>query len=295
MSRVSSWRQVADRAAREGQGAFRRIAQTGSLPDFVIIGAMRSGTSSLSAALGDHPAIAKATVKELHYFDRHVDRGSTWYRSRFPTPGQRARISRATGQPCLSGDATPNYLFHPPAAARIAELLPEARLIAMLRDPVERAVSGYYYSPDRRLHGRGMDPSAMHAAFEAEAARIEAGEQRGVCDLPRPGDFDGTVYLARGIYADQFEVYLSVLPRERFLIVESGEYFADPSSGLDRVLGFLGLPPAAREPGKLRRVAAGSHPAVDASTIAFLRDFYRPWNQRLYDLLGQDLGWDDAG
>ncbi len=108
--------------------------EIGALPDFVIIGAHKGGTTSLYHLLTQHPHVERAPVKELHFFNRpkRFDKGIEWYRQCFPQP--RWKDGRRT----ITGEATPYYLFHPHAAERMAEAIPQARLIALLRNPVDR-------------------------------------------------------------------------------------------------------------------------------------------------------------
>src|SRR5436309_16134274 len=107
------------------------------LPDFIVIGAQKSGTGSLYAYLNGHPDVAGARVKEVHYFDLHYHRGVDWYLDQFP--------DEAAARPRCTGEASPYYLFHPHAPRRAFDLVPDARLIALLRDPVDRAISHYHH------------------------------------------------------------------------------------------------------------------------------------------------------
>ena len=111
---------------------FRRLRM---LPDFVIIGAQKSGTSSLYDFVVQHPAILPAAKKELHYFSLGYKKGEYWYRLRFPI--------RAS-QKLLSGEASPIYLFYPMVPGRMKKLLPDVKLIVILRNPVDRAYSHYH-------------------------------------------------------------------------------------------------------------------------------------------------------
>ncbi len=113
------------------------------LPDFVVIGAQRSGTTSLYNNLVEHPQIASCIRKEVHYFDAYFERGSYWYRGHFPRAAELRRLARRHGAPVLTGEATPMYLFDPPCRRRLAELVPDAKLLVLLRDPVAREYSQY--------------------------------------------------------------------------------------------------------------------------------------------------------
>jgi hypothetical protein len=118
-------------------------AGTGTLPDFIIIGANKAGTSSLYYLLTKHPYVKRAAAKELNFFDIYFDRGVEWYRWCFPAPRWK------NGRRTITGEASPRYLFHPYAAKRMAEVVPQVRLIALLRNPVDKAYSDYQQATNR--------------------------------------------------------------------------------------------------------------------------------------------------
>ncbi|HVS85448.1 MAG TPA: sulfotransferase domain-containing protein [Gaiellaceae bacterium] len=256
----------------------RATARARSLPDFLVIGAQRAGTSSLYNALVRHPLVVRAAVKEVQYFSLFSEKGDGWYRAHFPL---RARLR--AGQ--RTGEATPYYLFHPRAAERAAAVVPEARLVVLLRDPVERAISQYHFQ--RRL---GFEP------LETFEAALDAEEERLAPELPRVLDEPGFAgfahqhfsYVSRGEYAEQLERWFAVFPRERFLILESGELWSDPAGSYAKTLAFLGLPP--HELGYPHR-NAGDYPEIDPAIRARLRDRFAPSNERLFDLLGRRFDW----
>ena len=118
------------------------------LPDFLISGAQRGGTTSLYNYLQAHPCFELPTTKELHFFDRKFHRGLAWYRAHFPTYLEKCFAQRIQGRAFLTGEATPNYLFHPLVSRRVAEVLPRVKLIVLLRNPVDRAFSHYHHILD---------------------------------------------------------------------------------------------------------------------------------------------------
>ena len=124
----------------------------GRLPDFLGLGVQKGGTTSLHCLLEQHPQVFLPSVKEVHYFSLNFASGEAWYRSQF--------ASAEPEQRC--GEITPYYLFHPQAAARVREALPQAKLIVLLRDPVERTLSQYFHS---RRHG--FEPLGLEAALDA--------------------------------------------------------------------------------------------------------------------------------
>ena len=139
----------------------------GALPDFFIIGAKKCGTTFLYHLLGQHPHVEAAKKKEIHYFDHHFSKGNDWYRSHFPPPTWKE------GRRSITGESSPYYLFHPHAARRMAGVVPRARLIVLLRNPVDRAYSHYHQEA-----GRGHEPLTFEEAIEAEEARLRGERDR---------------------------------------------------------------------------------------------------------------------
>lgn len=221
--------------------------QTGALPDFVIIGAQKGGTTSLYRLLSQHPCVRPAVRKELHYFSLYFDRDVGWYRSCFPAPRQE------NGWSTITGEASPYYLFHPHAPKRIAETVPRVRLIALLRNPVDRAYSHYNHEITMvsRLFGSGVEPLTFEEAVELEELRLR-GERDKMLEDERYINFNHQhfSYLSRGIYVDQLAHWSEFFGDEQMLLLKSEDFFGHTSETLKLVLGFLGLPewePEARE------------------------------------------------
>src|SRR5260221_4755811 len=105
------------------------------LPDFLIIGCQRGGTSSLYYYLTEQYGILSASTKEVHFFDDFYTKGLDWYRAQFPATAYKAYIERVRKRPFITGEASPYYIFHPHAPRRAAQVLPEAKIIALLRNP----------------------------------------------------------------------------------------------------------------------------------------------------------------
>jgi len=211
-------RRLADpvrRAVRAGR-AYGRAAlplPLGRLPEFLIIGGQRCGTTSLYRYLARHPSVRAATGKELQFLSLHHGRGLRWYRGHFPV--------RPAG--VLSFEASPYYLFDPDVPTRAAELLPDARFIALLRDPADRAYSHY-------LHSRayGVEPLSFADALDAEPERLATG---GHTARRRYS------YVARGRYAEQLSRWFGAVGRARVLVVRTEQL--DDRYG--EILDFLGL------------------------------------------------------
>jgi hypothetical protein len=250
-------------------------------PDFIILGAQKAGTTSLYRYLTLHPRVASAHVKEVHYFDLNHGRGPGWYRSNFP---YRSALGQGPTRR-LTGEASPYYLFHPRCAMRIRAALPEVALIALLRDPVARALSHYNHNLRNK-----RDTRSFAQALEEEDGLLD-GELRRMQAEPGYESFavQHYSYKARGRYAEQLERYVETFGRDRLLVLRSEDLFADPQRAFDLTLAHLGLAPMQlvefeqRNRGRYRR-------DVDPA-LAGLRDYFAPHNERLAQLLGQDPLW----
>ncbi len=255
------------------------------LPNVIMLGAQRAGTTSLYQYLAQHPLFVPAITKEIHYFDRHWDRSLTWYRANFPLETYQRMIQAREGQAPITGEATPGYLFHPGIPERVASLGLDARFIVVLRDPVARAYSHYHHT--RR---NGWEPLSFEEAIDAEAARLDGEFERHREDPEHvsPGFFRHS-YLSRGRYAEQLERWFDRFDRDRFLVLFSRDLFADPNAVLWQVTDFLGLPPFQVEtPDKHN---AGSYDAMPKRLRRRLRSYYEPQDEALSELLGRELPW----
>jgi hypothetical protein len=247
------------------------------LPDFLIIGAQKAGTTALYAYLREHPSIMGPSWKEVSFFDRHYARGEAWYRGNFPS------VLRARG---LVGEASPSYLFHPLAPQRVKALLPDVRLVALVRNPVDRAFSHYQHEV-----ALGREPLSFEDALGAKEERLRGEEERLLAD---PTYFSHAwwnyTYRARGLYAEQLERWLAVFPREQLLVLPSEDLSDDPDAAYARVLEFLDAPP--HRLGSYPRVFERQYEPMRAETRAWLAEEFAESNRRLYALLGRSLDWE---
>ena len=245
------------------------------LPDFLIIGCQKGGTTSLFDDLTHHPEVAAAKAKEIHYLDIHYDKGVNWYRSFFPKT-----------RDGVTGEASPYYLFHPLVPERAKRLLPDGRLIVLLRNPVERAYSHY-----QMVVRIGIEPLSFEEALACEKERIEAEEEK-ILHNPFYDSFNYRYYsyAARGLYVVQLERWLRFFSKEQVLVMSSEQYFESPQTVYDRLTRFLDISP--HRPAGFARINKGEYGGLKPEIRKRLAAFYRPYNQRLYRLLGEDMGWD---
>ena len=198
------------------------------LPDFLIIGAQKAGTTSLCTYLFQHPDIKPPRRKEIHYFDSpEFGLGPRWYRAHF-SPKRDTQ---------LTGEASPYYLCHPHAPRRVRELVPDARLIVLLRDPVERALSHYHHQV---RHGR--EPLSFEAAIDAEPERLAGEYERMISDETYYSEaYWGFSYVTRGLYAEQLRRWSAHFDVSSMLILDSHDFFASPRDVHLKTLKFLNL------------------------------------------------------
>jgi hypothetical protein len=258
-------------------------------PDFLIIGTKRGGTTTLYRALTRHPDVRELFpsmlhIKSPHYFDLNHNRGKAWYRSHFPiaVPGRPRRWR--------TGESSPYYLFHPLAPARAASEAPGVRLIALLRDPVERAVSHHW---DRVQVG--IEHLSLADAIAAEPARLAGERERLEADPTATSDrYEHFSYVARGRYAEQLRRWLDAYPAGQLLVIRSEDLFAAPQVVFARVLDFLGLAPfelRSLERHHGRRDRPRMEPGLRADLAAM---FVGP-NAELADLLESPVWWNASG
>jgi hypothetical protein len=257
-------------------------------PSFLICGGQRCGTTSLYRALAAHPAILKAVLhKGVHYFDTSYRRGMAWYRGHFPLQRTADKVSDRYGIPARTFESSPYYMYHPQAAARIARDLPYAKIVVLVRDPVERA-----YSQHAHEVARGFEQERDFGnALALEPARLHRQEER----LAQDPDYysfahQHHAYRARGEYARYLGGMAQHVGRERIHVVESERFFADPDPAYDEVLDFLGVPNLGRPPFErhnARPRAADMDPAIRRELTAH----YIPHDEALATWLGRMPIW----
>ena len=256
------------------------------LPDFIIIGANKSGTSSLYDFVTRHPAIAPASEKEPRYFSMRYKFGKLWYRSNFPTKLSGYFFTKRTRQKLLSGEASTSYFFHPMVASRMKKVLPNVKLIIILRNPVDRAYSHYHYS--MKLHRETL---SFEKGIELEEKRC-AKERESLIKDPdfTPTCYHYNSYLAKGIYADQLEDWFGYYSRKQFLILSTEDFRKNPQQILDQIFDFLGVIPFSVK--NLKDLNVGNYKEMNEDTRKFLVKYFKPHNERLYKLLQRRFDWD---
>ena len=246
-----------------------------ALPDALLLGGMKCGTSSLHNYLVQHPRVVAPLRKEVHYFDLNANRDERWYRAHF---------GKVASQGC-NLDSSPYYLFHPLVPARARALVPQARLIVLLRDPVRRAYSHYWHERDK-----GRETLSFEDAISAEPDRISRDHERLASgEIERSKAHQFFSYLGRGRYAEQLQRWLRLYPREQLLVLRFEDLAREPLPVLNRTLAWAGLPPM--QSAKLEPRNARKYPAIEPATAARLAGYFAPYNAALEALLGERFDW----
>ena len=247
------------------------------LPNFVILGAQKAGTTSLYAYLSQHPQIVPAALKEVHYFDLYRNKKVDWYRAHFPFQDE-----LKAGQ--ITGEATPYYLFHPGAAKMMSAVLPNVKLIILLRNPVDRAISHYYHEVKN-----GKETLPLQQALASEETRLSAELFRiGEGEQIRKYAHQRFSYKSRGVYVNQIRDYLSYFRPEQFHIICSERFFEQTEEVYREVLQFLdcdsGFVPLSLAP---RRV--GSYEEKQPQIVEQLQMHFAPYNLELFSLIWENF------
>lgn len=265
------------------------------LPDFIIIGAQRCGTTSLYNYMIQHPQIDPVIKKivnidqeeyrEINFFDRHFAKGVNWYRAHFPCIKYKYCIRQKQKQKIITGEGTPDYIFHPHAPRRIAKILPRIKLIVLLRNPVDRA-----YSHFRLQDRRGLETLSFAEAITRESKRLNREEEKLISnEYYQSIPYFRFSYLKRGIYIEQLKRWYEFFPKEQILILSSEDFYNNPAETLKQIFSFLNLP----DYNILisRKYQSVPYPAMDSELRGKICTYFRPHNERLYQYIGRNFSW----
>lgn len=264
--------------------ARRRLLGPAMRPSLFIVGAQKAGTTTLFGALARHPDVMAPLVKEVHYFDVASHRSEKWYGAHFPTQGEALRQEQTRGIAPMTFDTTPYYMFHPDVAARVKSYAPAAKIIAVLRDPVDRAWSHYWHE-----WGRSFERLGPVAAFEAEANRLAAPHEHVGPSAQDRFAHQHYSYLARSEYDRQIPRWFDLFGRDQVMVIKSERLFTDGNAVLAEVAEFLGLAPFASV--KPKALNTGKYDAAPPEVAAWLENRLKGSMAATQALLGDEFRW----
>ena len=271
-------RSDAENALRTVQWSWRSVTgRFRALPDFVVIGAQRAGTTSLFRTLRGHPHIVASFRKEVHYFDlQHRSHGLNWYRAHFGFPSSSH----------IQGEATPNYLAFSGVPQRMHDVLPEAKLVVLLRHPIERAQSAWRYRTRDGLEHRSFS-DAIHEEENDTRTHSERVRDAKTARQDLAMQF---AYLEKSRYAEHLERWLTVYPTEQLHIMRSEDLFEQPDVAMEKLMVFLDVDPDLAPP--YPHANATTPTSIDEGDRRWLVEYFAPHNQKLEDLTGMSFGWE---
>lgn len=256
-----------------------------AMPNFIIIGASKCGTTSLYNYLIKHPNIKSAFQKEPNFFDIHFDKGITFYKSQFP-------LYR---KGLITGEASPTYLFYPPTPQRIASLIPSVKLIVLLRNPIDRAYSLYHHN---LKYLGNKDPYSFEKAIRQEPKRLDKKLEKILEDESSYDRKDYYIlhkkyyhraYLRSCIYINFIKQWLNVFSREQVLILKSEDLYNNPANTYEKTLQFLNLQRYNLQ--EYHNYHPNYYPEMDTATRNYLIDYFKPYNKLLGEYLKVDFDW----
>jgi len=259
-----------------------------SRPDFLIAGAQKGGTTSAYSYLTQHPQVIPAIRKEVHFFEDPLSRrrGPRWYGSFFPTNLHLRLAEWRTGCPVVTGEATP-YMPHRVAPRQLHGINPAAKLVFLLRDPAERALS--HYMQIRRSYPE-LERLSFSEAIRAEGGRILEDVARIARD-ENHNDLNYRIfsYVQFGMYGQHLARWLQWFPREQIFVTESERFFSNPAQVMREITAFLGLSPFDYDSSRSHNVG-GYTADISREDRAYLQQAFAEDLKQLRSILGNSFG-----
>lgn len=253
------------------------------LPEIIVIGAQKAGTTSLFYYLSQNPGLVPSVKKEVHYFDGGLDpehddflRGEGWYKAHFPKSNQ---IKNSA----IPFEATPSYLFHPDVPQRIHQLIPEVKMIVLLRNPTDRAISQYFH--EKR---KGREKLPILDAFEMEEERLKP-----ILDNRdyKNSAFFRYSYKLRGLYFEQLTRYFNYFDRNQFLILNSEFFFSQTKTALEIIFNYIGVGFDPEQYDLGAKHVSKNKETIDQEVYSYLDNYFKSQNEKLFELLGEKYSW----
>ena len=252
------------------------------LPNFIIVGAVRCGTTSLYYNICEHSCVLPASYDEIGFFDSNYELGINWYKSMFPTKFKRKKIESKTGI-CITGEDTPFYFWDKKAIERIKKEIPTIKLIVLLRNPIDRAYSNYHLGVRS-----GSESLSFEDSIKKEITLLEKNNDVESDRIEKFLRFRS--YIAKGLYYNQIKNWFEVFSKDQILVLNTENLAKNPHQTLEQVFNFLGLPNEQIKNLQNRKVA--NYQKMNEDTRQFLRKLYEPHNEKLFKFLKKKFEWD---
>ena len=245
-------------------------------PNFIIAGTVRSGTTSLYYNICEHPSVLPADSDEIGFFDSNYNLGTNWYRSMFPTEKEMKQVKKETNF-AITGEDTPFYFWKKEAAERIFNLLPNCKIIIILRNPIDRAYSNYQLG--KRT---GWENLSFEETIEIEKKQLKNGL------IPSQFD-DFRSYLIKSIYSYQIKYWLDIFPKNQLKIISTEELSKNVKDTMSDLFKFLEI--SDYEIIKGQKMKSEIYPEMIQDTRNELKLVFRDYNEELFKLINKRFEW----
>ena len=253
------------------------------IPDFLVIGAKRCGTTSLYQHLPEHPCISKSPYDNMGFFNDNFHLGVNWYKSFFPTTFTRNKMKSKFGD-FLAFDVTTKYMEEESTANNVYQTKPNMKIIIILRNPVDRAYSQYHLSVRQTAERRSFED-----VVEENMNRLNKESHEHHKIKPRFSAKEDN-YLKKGLYALQLRYWLKIFPRENILIVSTEEFESNQQIIYNKIFEFLNI--SKFEVKNTKKMEKGNYTSMKSETRNLLLDYFRPHNHELFELINMEFNWD---
>tara|TARA_Y100000996_G_scaffold411235_1_gene395003 strand:+ start:2012 stop:2848 length:837 start_codon:yes stop_codon:yes gene_type:complete len=246
------------------------------LPNFIIVGTVRSGSTSLYYNICEHPSVISAAYDEIGFFDSNYHLGINWYRSMFPTEKEMSEVKNKTGS-SLTGEDTPFYFWKEEAIKRIFDTIPNIKIIAIFRNPIDRAYSNYNLGLRAKT-----EELEFEDAIDEEIKFLRKHTFRESIDRRRS-------YISKGMYEKQMELWLNVFPRKQIHILSTEDMQKYPKYTLQKIFKFLELKEYnIKNPQKQKQA---KYEKMNEETRKKLLEFYEPHNEKFFEVIQKRFDW----
>ena len=262
------------------------FALTGSirvLPDFLVIGAKRCGTTSLFYHLPEHPCISKSPYDNMGFFNDNFHLGINWYKSFFPTTFTRNKIKSKFGD-CITFDVTTTYMEEESTANNVCQTKPNMKIIVILRNPVDRAYSQYHLNVREKIEKRSFED-----VIEENMNKLDK-ESRERHEIKPQFLAEKNNYLKKGLYAQQLRHWLKIFPRKNILIMSTEEFESNQQTIYNKIFEFLNI--SQFEIKNTEKMEKGNYTSMESKTRNLLLDYFRSYNNELFKLIDKKFDWE---
>tara|TARA_Y100000310_G_scaffold327978_1_gene395253 strand:+ start:5155 stop:5997 length:843 start_codon:yes stop_codon:yes gene_type:complete len=254
------------------------------LPDFIVIGVGRGGTTTLHHNLSKNPCLFSASYDETGFFDENFHLGLNWYRSLFPSKFTKNKTLKNLKN-FLAYEVTPAYIRRPWAARRIAEVLPNVKLIAILRNPVDRTYSHYNMSLSEGNYKSSFEDVVNNNFKELE--ELSSSYEKSSDEYFK--NFVEHSHIARGFYAEQLKIWFNIFGNKQIHITSTENLAANPQQTFSDIFKFLEVPDYKYE--KLENKRKGNYLPMQKDIRNKLSNYFKPYNEELFELIDQRFDW----